>query len=99
MGYYLNSTKMNEPLPAVGKANILAKSSGVEEVTQPKTYGEIPDSKAIICVVSNGPFEAAGYAYCEDEFKVFSAPDSRPKRWFLMDKNLVNKLTGYDERG
>jgi hypothetical protein len=95
MGYYLNYTRMNEPLPAIGKANILARSSGVEEISQPKSYDSVPSDKAIICVVNNGMFEAAGYAFCKEEFEVFTRPDGRSKRWFLMDKQLVNDLTGY----
>lgn len=88
---------MNEPLPARGKANVLAKTEGVQEINCPSKYDDVSAEKAIICVVDNGMFDAAGYAYCEAEFEVFKRPDMRPKRWFLMDKRLVNRLTEYNQ--
>jgi hypothetical protein len=41
--------------------------------------------KDLVCVVDNGPFAAAGYAYCEREFEEFKSPCGRRKRWFKLD--------------
>ncbi len=51
-------------------------------------YIEVPKSKdkAIICVVDNGPFEAAGFAYSQRELDFFSIPDGRPRTWVVMDR-------------
>tara|TARA_R110000772_G_scaffold101997_3_gene202599 strand:+ start:176 stop:436 length:261 start_codon:yes stop_codon:yes gene_type:complete len=39
----------------------------------------------LVCVVDNGFFAAAGYAYCEAEFEMFKEPDGRRKRWFTLE--------------
>ena len=39
----------------------------------------------LVCVVDNGPFAAAGYAFDEQEFNDFNDPnDLRPKKWFVV---------------
>ena len=41
----------------------------------------------LVCVVDNFVFAAAGYAYDEEEFKVFnSGGDGRKKQWFVYEK-------------
>jgi uncharacterized protein YxjI len=35
----------------------------------------------LVCVVDNGVFEAAGYAFDEREMHVFLRPDGRNKTW------------------
>lgn len=39
-----------------------------------------------VCVVNNGPFETAAYAFCEEEFEVFASPDGRSKTWLMYEK-------------
>lgn len=40
--------------------------------------------EGMVCVVNNGPFAAAGYAYSEREMKEFSYPgDQRQQQWYL----------------
>lgn len=51
---------------------------------------------ALICVIDNGAFEAAGFAYDEMEFKEFAGDMSgRPKEWVVLDWNRAVELTGY----
>ena len=38
----------------------------------------------LVCVVNNGMFAAAGYAYCEDERNEFARQDGRPKTWLIV---------------
>ena len=60
-------------------------------------FNTLSDDTALICVVDNGPFEAAGYAYSLREFEAFSrADDDRVRTWLTMDKKMVQKLSGFD---
>lgn len=97
MGYYINTTMDGQSLGRINKANSLILTSGAVSIPQPKSFAEVPPDKALVCVVSNGPFEAAGYCFSEREFEAFTVPtDCRIKQWLLMPKTLVEKLTGYD---
>ena len=75
MGYYINETSTGKELPAIGKAMALI-NDGAKEV-QPEFQPNL------ICVVNNGMFDAAAYAYSEKEFNVFSQPDGRLKTWLV----------------
>lgn len=84
MGYYIPN---NEPV----------QNKGAEPISQPKSFDEVPEDKALICEVDNMIFKANGLIYSEREFKDFSLEDdSRPKRWFLMDKTKAHELAGYN---
>lgn len=94
MGYYIGVPKNK------GKAEQLAKLYGAQILpAQPHSFADVSDGKAVICVVDNGPFEAAGLCYSEREFESFAAPDmagpQRPRIWVLMDKTLAHELAGY----
>lgn len=85
MGYYIPN---DEPVT----------NKGAEQINWPKSFSEIPEDKALICEVDNGPFKANGLCYSEREFEAFTYPeDRRQKRWFLMDKKTAHKLSGYNE--
>jgi len=57
-------------------------ADGGKEIRQPKEW--IPN---LVCVVDNGFFGAAAYAYSENEMKVFQqSTDGRSKRWLVWDK-------------
>jgi len=90
MGFYIN-TNCNQ-----GKANELVKSHGAIKIATPRWFNDVPVDKALICVVENGFFDAAGYCYDEHEFNAFVEPDGRRKQWLLMDKNLAEDLSGYN---
>lgn len=77
MGYYINELPNGELLPAKGKADkLLSTIEGTKEIKTPQQWEE-----DIVCVVDNGPFEAAAYAFSQNELNVFANPDGRPKRW------------------
>lgn len=85
MGYYINKTSKGVQLPASDKADYLILDGAIEVPAkfQPN----------LICVVENGPFDAAAYAYNEKEFNEFNYPDGRPKRWLVHPK--AAELAGY----
>jgi hypothetical protein len=65
----------------------------------PASFAEIPEGSALICVVDNGIFEAAGFCYDEREFAAFTDPgDTRPKEWLLMDRGTAEICSGYRNR-
>ena len=93
MGYYIQVPKNQS------KTQQLVELYGAVEVPKPTSLANIPADKALVCVVSNDFFDAAAYAYSEQELREFSHPsDHRPKHWVLMNKVLVERLSGFQER-
>lgn len=91
MGYYIQG-------PTTGKAPFLVSEYDAKIIPQPKSFSEIPGDKALIVVVKNPLFEAAGYCFDEKEFEDFSYPDDiRPKKWLIMDKKRAQELSGFEE--
>lgn len=77
MGKYVNHTSAGAVgASADSKCQAIINDGGIE-IPEPKEF--IPN---LVCVVNNGMFGAAAYAYNESEFNCFKRPDGRPKRWF-----------------
>lgn len=88
MGYYIEPTNGGTK----GKADDLIRNDGAVEQSAP-VYHEQNSEHVTVCVVDNGPFEAAGVAYSENEFNVFRNDSSgRPKRWLTMSREKVATL-------
>jgi len=65
-------------------------------IPKPNSFDLIPLNMALIVVVRNQQFEAAGFAYDEKEFVAFTDPeDLRPKKFVLMNRVMANELSGY----
>lgn len=79
MGYYINNLADGTELPGKGKAKALIESGGARLIDRPDGFVE-----DLVCVVDNGPFDAAGYCFSEEEFKVFASNDGRSKRWLIV---------------
>ncbi|KKM62350.1 hypothetical protein LCGC14_1522510 [marine sediment metagenome] len=91
MGYYIET-----PGHTHGKAQQIIDVHGAELLSRaPLSVDDVPADKAIICVVDNGPFEAAAFAYNDEELRDFTHPDPRPKQWLLMDRAKACELTGF----
>lgn len=94
MGYYIQTAQPK------GKAAAICHDLGGIEINKDEAEFFIKEQMgAIICVVDNGPFEAAAYCYNLTEFRTFNDPmDDRPKRWVLIeDVNKVKELTHFDK--
>lgn len=91
MGYYIEG-------PTLGKTKFIVDNFGAILITPAEALEAIKEKMGVICVVNNGPFEAAAFCYNEDEFEAFNDPgDFRPKKWLLMDMKKAKELTGYKE--
>lgn len=92
MGYYIETPQ------ATNKALQLVRLHGGQVVDCPRSFSVVPPDKALIVVVENGPFDAAGLAYIESEFKAFTYErDYRRKTFVLLDKKLAYELSGFAE--
>ena len=89
MGHYIQGPPHGKALLLVHeeKATLLP---GVEAAKQAFSEG-----MGVICVVDNGPFAAAAFAFSMDELEVFAYPDGRPKTWLAMDLKRVMELTEF----
>lgn len=80
MGRYINETSNGTPLPPLGKVSALLADGG-------SLYGgQLKDANldTLVCVVHNGIFEAAAWAYDAGEVADFADPtDRRRKVWMV----------------
>jgi hypothetical protein len=74
MGRYINKTSTGQEL-GWRKAQPLI-DDGAKVIPPPTTW-----QPGLVCVVDNGVFQAAGYAFDEREMQVFLKPDGRDKVW------------------
>ena len=93
MGYYIEVPRNKQKA-----LQIMALHGAKFTIIPPKSLSELAENEGLVCVVENGPFDAAGYCYDDDELEAFNDPrDHRPKTWLTMDKKLAEKLSGYKE--
>ena len=79
MGYYINQIN-GKSLPARNKAQALI-NEGAVKIDEPIEFCE-----NLVCVVENGPFDAAAYAFSKGEMKNFQIPsDYRLKTWLIVE--------------
>lgn len=90
MGYYIQG-------PQKGKGAYLERVYGAGWCSEETARSALTHPTIVpVCVVDNGPFEAAALAYSEEEFECFANPeDRRRKRWFLMDRAKAYELAGF----
>lgn len=89
MGYYINPPAQHSDLT---KAEYL-KELGAQEVTMEDATEAVKDpTKGVICLVDNGLFDAAAWAYDIREVAAFKHPsDKRPKRWFVLPYDVAKE--------
>jgi hypothetical protein len=85
MGYYINVTSTGKELGR-NKVQDLINDGAI--IVSGNEF--VPN---LICVVNNGLFEAAGYAYSEREYEAFKEPDGRKRTWLVHPQAAT--LAGY----
>ena len=70
-----------------GKADWLMNNAGARPVSD-LSFPPM-DGYLMVCVVDNGPFEAAAIAYSREEWKVFTRPDGRMKMWLWVPRDRI----------
>jgi hypothetical protein len=92
MGYYIQT-----PQPK-GKTEAICRGLNGIEITYDEAAFFVKEQMgAVICVVDNGPFEAAAYCHNLDALREFTnAQDDRPKRWIMVENVAkVKELTRF----
>jgi hypothetical protein len=90
MGYYIQANGHHN------KAKFIMDNYGGMRVDPPASYSDIPEGMALIVVVDNGPFEAAGFCYDAREFEAFTSSNEKRRRdYLLMDRSKAIELSGY----
>lgn len=96
MGYYIDHLADGTQLPARGKAKFLMKDPAVTVLSVPFEHYRGGFQKDLVCVVENGHFDAAGFAFSEQEMRDFNDPrDTRMKTWLIVPG--AKKLSGYEK--
>lgn len=92
MGYYVEVPKHHD------KAEQIRDLFGGKIVDLKVASEAISDpTKGVIVVIDNGPFEAAGFAYNQQEFEEFtSRSDLRPKKYVILSRQKAEELTRYN---
>lgn len=90
MGYYIQG-------PALGKVKHLVDNHNAIVVGRISKLSQVNDDTAVVVVVNNGPFEAAAYAFNQQELDEFNRNDGRPTTTLLMEKSLARKLSGFSQ--
>jgi hypothetical protein len=78
MGKYINQNSTGSELEPLGKAKALISDGAVVQTTPKYVPGKS------VCVVENEFFDAAAYAFSEEEFMVFLNDDSGRRKTFLV---------------
>lgn len=91
MGQYLQVEHNNE------KAAQLINHHGAEIVYGDplEAFDNLPADRGLVCVVENGIFDAAGWAFNRQEAEAFKRPDmgrQRRRTWLTMNLDTIKSL-------
>ena len=85
------------PGPTKGKVDHLIATYGAERVPQPPAaFHDIPESKALICVVDTVTYETASFCFSAAEMALHNdSSDFRRRTWLMMDRSTAEELSKY----
>lgn len=90
MGFYIEVPNPRD------KAQQLKQLYGAQVILEPKYVNEVANGngKVVVCVVENGPFDAAAIIYNQKELLAFAPTmnDRRKRTYLLLDKNKAIEL-------
>jgi len=92
MGYYIETPRNKNKAAQICEA---CPEASMLDLADTFKFSDVPADKALICIVDNGPFEAAAFCYSEREFEEFAREDGRLKVWLVMSREKAEKLSGY----
>jgi len=79
MGKYINKDSKGNFIGTSFEQKVSSLvEDGAERISPPTFFRD-----GLICVVDNGHFGAAGYAYDEQEMNEFLYPDNRRRQWLF----------------
>jgi hypothetical protein len=80
-----------------GKVDQLIATYGAERLSKPPdAFHDIPESKALICVVDTVTYETASYCFSAFEMTLLNDPtDFRSRTWLLMDRMKAEELSKF----
>jgi len=82
MGYYINQDSNGNHIGTTFSQKIASLlADGATKINKPTEWEE-----GLVCVVDNGMFAAAAYAYDEREMEAFLSTSGRPSQWLKFDK-------------
>lgn len=85
MGYYINQNSKGEFIghSFQSKISYLIKEGGTK-ISEPEIWEE-----GLVCVIDNGMFASAGYAYDEREMNEFKHYGNRNYQWLKLENAKV----------
>lgn len=86
MGFYLD-------LQPTEMAMQLKRDHGAQLVLRPLHFADVPADKTLICVIENGPRDAAGIIFDQAELDRFAYDGTtRARTWLLVDTARIVQM-------
>ena len=85
------------PGPTKGKVDHLIATYGAERVQRPPVaFHDIPEDRALICVVDTYMYETASFCFSAAEMALHNdSSDFRRRTWLVMDRATAEELSKY----
>lgn len=93
VGYYIET-----PVAQAKAAWLVGNDKASPCPHPPGSISELDEDHILVCVVENGPFDAAGVCHNDRELERFNDPrDLRPKTWLVMERGVALEMAPWLE--